>query len=114
MVMGSPPESYDPEQASSLLKSRGNEVIDTATKNLLSRGILSKSQRDPLKQKPGRQLKISEVYVSLSRLANAFFLTHLTATKMPLVAIYLVTHSRMLSRFWKKSMSTMPVGMSGR
>ncbi|KAF9569867.1 hypothetical protein CPC08DRAFT_14379 [Agrocybe pediades] len=61
MVMGSPPETYDPEQASSLLKSKGNEVVDIATKNLLSRGILSKSHRDPLKQKPGRQLKISEV-----------------------------------------------------
>lgn len=61
IVMGTPPERYDPALASSLLKRRGEEVIDTATKNLLSRGILSKSQRDPMKQKPGRQLKISEV-----------------------------------------------------
>lgn len=61
MAMGTPPERYDPEQASSLLKSRGGEAINIATKNLLSRGILSKSQRDPTKQKPGRQLKISEM-----------------------------------------------------
>ncbi|KAF9478011.1 hypothetical protein BDN70DRAFT_809556 [Pholiota conissans] len=61
MVMGTPPERYKPEQASSLLKSRGDEAINTATKNLLSRGILSKSQRDPQKQRPGRQLKISEI-----------------------------------------------------
>lgn len=62
-MMGTPPERYDPALASSLLKGRGEEVIDTATRNLLSRGVLSKSQRDPTKQKPGRQLKISEVFV---------------------------------------------------
>ncbi|KAF8973687.1 hypothetical protein BDZ97DRAFT_1900484 [Flammula alnicola] len=61
MAMGTPPERYDPEQASSLLKSRGDGAINIATRNLLSRGILSKSQRDPQKQKPGRQLKISEI-----------------------------------------------------
>ncbi|KDR85305.1 hypothetical protein GALMADRAFT_52101 [Galerina marginata CBS 339.88] len=60
MVMSTPPERYDAEEASSLLRSRGEGSIDVATKNLLSRGVLSKSQRDPQKQKPGRQLKISE------------------------------------------------------
>ena len=65
MTMGSPSESYDSKQASWLLKSKGDNVITTATKNLLSRGILSKSQRDPKKQGPGRQLKISETYVLL-------------------------------------------------
>lgn len=62
--MGSPSESYDSKQASWLLKSKG-DVITTAARNLLSRGILSKSQRDPKKQGPGRQLKISETYVML-------------------------------------------------
>lgn len=66
MTMGTPSESYDSEQASWLLRSRGADVINTATRNLLSRGILSKSQRDPTKQAPGRQLKISEMYVLLS------------------------------------------------
>ena len=65
MAMASPSESYDSKQASWLLKSKGDEVITAATRNLLSRGILSKSQRDPKKQGPGRQLKISEMYVML-------------------------------------------------
>lgn len=63
MAMGTPPERYDSEQASFLLKSRGDEAINIATRNLLSRGILSKLQRDPRKQRPGRQLKISEMLV---------------------------------------------------
>lgn len=65
MTMGSPSESYDSKQASWLLKSKGDDMIITAARNLLSRGILSKSQRDPKKQGPGRQLKISEMYVML-------------------------------------------------
>ncbi|KAF8912964.1 hypothetical protein CPB84DRAFT_1670756 [Gymnopilus junonius] len=60
MVMSTPPERYDAEQGSTLLRKRGANSIDIAKKNLLSRGILSKSQRDPEKQGPGRQLKISE------------------------------------------------------
>ena len=63
--MGSPSESYDSKQASWLLKSKGDGVIISAARNLLSRGILSKSQRDPKKQGPGKQLKISEMYVML-------------------------------------------------
>ena len=63
--MGTPSESYDSGQASWLLRSKGEDVIDAATRNLLSRGILSKLQRDPTKQGPGRQLKISEMYVLL-------------------------------------------------
>jgi len=63
MAMGTPSEIYDSKQASWLLRSKGDDVINTATRNLLSRGVLSKSQRDPTKQAPGRQLKISEMYV---------------------------------------------------
>lgn len=58
--MGAPPERYDSEIAASLLKSVGAEPIKIATKNLLSRGVLSKLQRDPKKVGPGRTLKISE------------------------------------------------------
>lgn len=61
MTMGTPPELYDPEKGFALFQGINSEAINTATKNLLSRGVLSKSQRDPHKQKPGRQLKISEV-----------------------------------------------------
>ncbi|KIM47907.1 hypothetical protein M413DRAFT_439604 [Hebeloma cylindrosporum] len=60
MVMGTPHELYDTEHGSSVLRSRGDEAIHNATKSLLFRGVLSKLQRDPLKQGPGRQLKISE------------------------------------------------------
>ena len=63
MAMGSPSEHYDSEQASLLLKSCGDEIIRSATKNLLSQGVLSKLQRDPKKLGPGRLLKISEAYV---------------------------------------------------
>lgn len=61
MTMGTPPELYEPEQGSALFLGIHGETINTATKNLLSRGVLSKSQRDPQKQEPGRQLKISEM-----------------------------------------------------
>lgn len=64
MVMGSPPECYDSEQASLLLKSCGDENIKSATKNLLNQGVLSKLQRDPKRLGPGRLLKISESYVT--------------------------------------------------
>lgn len=61
--MGMPPERYDPEIASVMLQSADQQAVALATKNLVNRGILSKSQRDPQKQKPGRQLKISEKFV---------------------------------------------------
>jgi oxalate---CoA ligase len=63
MVFGAPNEGYDPESASRLLHSIGEEPTSAATSNLLSRGVLSKSIRDPKQTKPGRTLKISEVYV---------------------------------------------------
>ncbi|GLB36492.1 putative B-block binding subunit of TFIIIC [Lyophyllum shimeji] len=61
MTLGTPHERYDPEPASTLLRNIGEQYVSVATKNLLSRGVLSKLVRDPQKQKPGRQLKISEV-----------------------------------------------------
>ncbi|KAJ2930499.1 hypothetical protein H1R20_g6596, partial [Candolleomyces eurysporus] len=60
MAMGSPPENYNCDRASTLLKSAGEEQVSMATQRLLGKGILSKSQRDPQKQRPGRQLKISD------------------------------------------------------
>ncbi|KAG6814043.1 hypothetical protein H0H92_003893 [Tricholoma furcatifolium] len=61
MTLGTPHERYDPELASTLLRGIGEHHVSVATKNLLSRGVLSKVVRDPQKQKPGRQLKISEM-----------------------------------------------------
>ncbi|KAF8898469.1 hypothetical protein BD779DRAFT_11912 [Infundibulicybe gibba] len=61
MVMGSPDGSYDPEFASELLHDVGKAAVSAATHNLLNRGVLSKLVRDPQKQRPGRQLKISEI-----------------------------------------------------
>lgn len=66
MALGTPTERYDPESASALLHGVGEQRIGAATKNLLSRGILSKLVRDPQKQKPGRQLKISELFVFIT------------------------------------------------
>ncbi|KAG5651227.1 hypothetical protein H0H81_009422 [Sphagnurus paluster] len=60
MTLGTPHERYDPEPASALLRNVGEQYVSIATKNLLSRGVLSKLVRDPQKEKPGRQLKISE------------------------------------------------------
>ncbi|KAF9523601.1 hypothetical protein CPB83DRAFT_821291 [Crepidotus variabilis] len=60
MVMGAPPERYNSEIAASLLKSLGHEPVSAATKGLLTRGVLSKLQRDPKKPRPGRTLKISD------------------------------------------------------
>lgn len=60
MTLGSPHECYNPELGSTLLHAIGENYVSVATKNLLGRGVLSKLVRDPQKQKPGRQLKISE------------------------------------------------------
>ena len=64
MVLGTPNERYEPEPASALLHHVGEQYVSPAAKNLLNRGVLSKLVRDPQKQKPGRQLKISEVQVT--------------------------------------------------
>lgn len=61
MALGTPNERYDPESASTLLHNVGEQYVSPAARNLLNRGVLSKLVRDPQKQKPGRQLKISEV-----------------------------------------------------
>ena len=60
MVLGTPYESYDAEIGSNFLRVIGEEAVGIATKNLINRAVLSKLVRDPQKQKPGRQLKISE------------------------------------------------------
>ncbi|PFH54764.1 hypothetical protein AMATHDRAFT_52646 [Amanita thiersii Skay4041] len=61
MTLGTPHERYEAERASVLLHSVGESSTENASKNLLNRGVLSKLVRDPQKQKPGRQLKISEL-----------------------------------------------------
>ncbi|KAJ7593112.1 hypothetical protein C8J56DRAFT_1013301 [Mycena floridula] len=60
MVFGTPQEDYSADAGSRLLKTFGQDLVNSVTKNLLTRGVLSKLVRDPQKQKPGRQLKISE------------------------------------------------------
>ncbi|KAH0590291.1 hypothetical protein H2248_000453 [Termitomyces sp. 'cryptogamus'] len=60
VTLGTPYERYHAELASTLLHTIGENYVSVATKNLLSRGVLSKLVRDPQKQMPGRQLKISE------------------------------------------------------
>jgi hypothetical protein len=72
MVFGTPHETYDSEVASRLLHGVGDEIVSEATRNLLNRGILSKTVRDPKKSKPGRMLKISEVYVTELGLFQSF------------------------------------------
>ncbi|KAH7927378.1 hypothetical protein BV22DRAFT_1127415 [Leucogyrophana mollusca] len=61
MVFGTPNEHYEPDAASSLLRSAGQQAVSLAIPNLLRRGILSKLVRDPKKSKPGRTFKISDV-----------------------------------------------------
>ncbi|KAG7450158.1 uncharacterized protein BT62DRAFT_884415 [Guyanagaster necrorhizus] len=61
MALGTPLENYNAEGASTLLRSAAEEhIVTSATKGLVSRGILSKLVRDHHRQKPGRQLKISD------------------------------------------------------
>ncbi|KAI0359061.1 hypothetical protein OH77DRAFT_1396288 [Trametes cingulata] len=60
MALGNPNETYDPEVASQLLKGVGEEPVRIATTELLNRGVLAKTVRDPAKSKPGRTLKISD------------------------------------------------------
>ncbi|KAI0935940.1 hypothetical protein AcV5_004217 [Taiwanofungus camphoratus] len=60
MTMGTPNEIYDAQVATDLLESVGENSVQIATMNLLARGVLSKTVRDPQKLKPGRTLKISE------------------------------------------------------
>ncbi|KAI0662526.1 hypothetical protein C8Q70DRAFT_908850 [Cubamyces menziesii] len=60
MALGNPNETYDPDVASQLLKGVGEEPVRIATTDLLNRGVLAKTVRDPKKSKPGRTLKISD------------------------------------------------------
>ncbi|KAG9314611.1 hypothetical protein JVU11DRAFT_5415 [Chiua virens] len=60
MVFGTPSEFYNPDSATRLLHSVGDQCISVARSNLLHQGVLSKLVRDPKKAKPGRMLKISD------------------------------------------------------
>ena len=64
MVLGTPNEVYEPDVASGLLTSVGEDNVPLAATNLLGRGVLSKLVRDPQKSQPGRLLKISEMFVT--------------------------------------------------
>ncbi|KAM5532192.1 hypothetical protein V8D89_014148 [Ganoderma adspersum] len=60
MALGNPNETYDADVASRLLKGVGEEPVRLTTTELLNRGVLAKTIRDPTKTKPGRTLKISD------------------------------------------------------
>ena len=60
LVFGTPGELYDPDSATRLLHSAGDQCVSVAKSNLLHQGILSKLIRDPKQPKPGRMLKISD------------------------------------------------------
>ncbi|KAG8220242.1 hypothetical protein J3R82DRAFT_1283 [Butyriboletus roseoflavus] len=60
MVFGTPSELYDPDSATRLLHSAGDQCVSVARSNLLHQGVLSKLVRDPRQPKPGRMLKISD------------------------------------------------------
>ncbi|TBU34929.1 hypothetical protein BD311DRAFT_828299 [Dichomitus squalens] len=60
MALGNPNETYDADVASRLLKGVGEEPVRATTTELLNRGVLAKTTRDPTKTKPGRTLKISD------------------------------------------------------
>ncbi|KAJ7693612.1 hypothetical protein B0H17DRAFT_1059213 [Mycena rosella] len=59
MVMGTAQEDYEPEPASRMLHSIGEQTVNAAQKNLLSRGVLSRRFKIPSSH-PGRMLKISD------------------------------------------------------
>ena len=65
MTFGTPNEDYNPEVASQLLHGIGEQAVQLATTQLLSRGILSKTIRNSQSAKPGRTLKISDKYVAV-------------------------------------------------
>lgn len=71
MALGTPHENYDAEVASRFLHNVGEDIVGSATKNLLNRGVLAKVIRDPSKQAPGRLLKISDMY---GPFADEFFI----------------------------------------
>ncbi|KAJ7124740.1 hypothetical protein C8R43DRAFT_31912 [Mycena crocata] len=59
MAMGTAQESYDAENASRILHCIGEELVNVAQKNLLSRGVFSKTFKPG--SRPGRLLKISDI-----------------------------------------------------
>ena len=65
MALGNPNETYNADVASRLLKGVGEEPVRLTTTELLNRGVLAKTIRDPKKTKPGRTLKISDKYVTV-------------------------------------------------
>jgi len=69
MTLGTPTERYDTSQGVAILKSIGQKNVESAAKSMITRGILSKLKRDPLKSVPGRHFKISDMW------ANAFEVT---------------------------------------
>ena len=111
MTLGTPHERYDPDFGAALLHDLGEHHVSLATKDLLNRGVLSKLVRDPQKQKPGRQLKISEGCVVLIKLISN--LTMQAGTRMLSVDLFRKIPSKMLLH-WNTYRFTMEHGMNVR
>ncbi|KAJ7456579.1 hypothetical protein FB451DRAFT_1048140 [Mycena latifolia] len=60
MVMGTAQEGYEAETASRMLHIIGEQTVNVAQKNLLSRGVLSRRYKNGTNH-PGRMLKISDI-----------------------------------------------------
>jgi hypothetical protein len=93
MVLGTPNSVYDTDEASRLLHDIGDDIVAIATSNLLSRGVLSKTTRTP-STRPGRALKISELYVP--QIVATFVPENIPGIRMPLQALYLEILSKTL------------------
>jgi hypothetical protein len=60
MVLATPDSVYDEHIAADVLRQCGQKQITKVSENLLEAGILSKTQYDATKKRPGRKLRISE------------------------------------------------------
>jgi hypothetical protein len=71
MVLGTPNAVYDPDRASAMLHSVGEQPIAEARAALLARGVISNLVHDPKKPRPGRTLRFTDMYASQSAAMRA-------------------------------------------
>jgi hypothetical protein len=113
MVFGTPGEDYVPSRGAALLRSAGKGMASRAKDGLLGRGFLSKLVKGSQRHKPGRTLKISEMWLVLVNIVGVFgCLTVRSETRMPSVAQY---HKNcfMKQRHWMPCMDSKRLGGSG-
>ena len=68
MVLSTPSEHYNQNRASALLEGLSDETVSRASTILLDFGVLSKVVYDPNKSRPGKMLRISDMFVYFSGL----------------------------------------------